>query len=474
MPTPTPAPWDPPATPPSGDPYADVPHTGDGDDADVYDPDRADGILPRHLAPTDDERAVLGAALLSRAALDELVLLIPGPSVFYRPAHEYVWEAIVAVHGRGQPVDPVTVAGELHRRGHLAGVGGPVALVDLQTACPSPATASVYAGAVLDAAEFRAVRAAADRTRAMVAAPGVGTPDEIVDAAVRDLEAARSLRTRTSNAHALGDLAAQLRETLENPPPEAEGLTWGWPDLEKHLLLPMMPGQLIVVGARPAVGKSTFIVNVCEHVAFNLGRGVVVITLENSGEEVVERITSHQARVPLSRIARRTTTYEDRAMIAARADRFEDADFTVYDDPDASLASIDLAIRRHRPALIVLDYLQLAQLPGRSDRREALEAFSRGLKVLGKRHGLPFMVAAQLSRASESRPDGKPQLSDLRETGAIEQDADTVILLWRPDMKDPDVRPGEVGVIVAKQRRGGTGTEWLANRLHHASLSSLG
>lgn len=861
-----PDPWDTPPPPPA----PEAPWAPSDDDAP---PDPHGGGLPAHLTPSDAEQGVLGAAMLSARALDELQTLIPSGAAFYRPDHETIWTAITALYERGAGVDAITVADELTRTNAWRAVGGGAPyLHTLLATTPTATNAAFYARTVLDAWELRQVNSAATRIRALVLAPDGGNPAAIVEAAEEELAAARSSRTATGRARPVAETYTALLEQLRDPDPPQAGVTYGWADLDQTML-PMLPGQLIVVAGRPATGKalaldtplptptgwttmgavqpgdtllgpdgdpvrvlaatdvmhdrpcyrvtftggatlvadadhlwetqtraqrraahpsrsvrttkelaetlrcitadarlnhsvrlpapldlpdadlpigpytlgawlgdgtsaaavitsadpeviehiaaegyatwatgahlryridaprppapnrtcigcgrsfrptiaaaaacskacaartrgvsrpfgtcpscggpatsarqcrtcwtasgsftarlraagvldnkhipalyqrastvqrrallaglldtdgtvatggaveftatnprlaegvaelasglgmrasvrakpvkgrhehtstaytvsfttsddvfrltrkrathrarsratprgrermveavdptpsipvrciqvdhpdgmflagrsmipthnSTVLQNVVEHVAFDLGLPAVLHSWEMDAETVTERMAASQARVPMDLIVRRRAqTYLDKLEWFNSA--FEAAPLLIEDDPSGGLASIDRSIRRgvngSKPVVVAVDYAQLAQV-GRGDRRELLEAFTRGLKLLAMHRQVTILLAAQLNRGPETRSDGRPMMSDLRETGSLENDADGVLLVWRPEMRDPTDRPGEAVLIVAKQRKGPTGDVHLANQLHYARFRDL-
>jgi replicative DNA helicase len=431
---------------------------------------------PQHLAPVDDEQAVLGACLLSEQATTDLLATIPAGAAFYRFSHEQIWDAIVAVHERGERADTLNVNAELHRMGVLSKIGGPAYLHTLMTACTAPSIAGTYAGRVLDAWELRRAEKVMIQGRQLIHAADGGPVAEVLDAIEAELQAARAGRLRVVAPSYVGELVDEVLAALDPVmfDEELPGLTLPWADLNK-LVNPMTGGQVLCVAARPAIGKSTWLVNLLEHVAFNLGRVALLVSWEMKRREIVPRVIAHQAKVPLHNLIRGPLRPEDHARIASYREALDSAPLLIEDDPSMSLAGVDRLIRQYKPAVVGIDYLQIAVPDGNANERRALvEKFSRGIKLLAGHRDVPIVVASQLNRGPESRKDHKPQMSDLRESGALEQDFDTIMLLHREDAYEPESpRAGELDVIVAKQRNGATDTITLASQLHYARFLDL-
>lgn len=445
--------------------------------------------IPGHLAPVDDEQAVLGACMQSPRALDAAMPSVPGPQVFYWPRHAAVWAAIAALWERGEPADPVQVAAE------LAATGVPDRHNDLRPylhtlyeAAPTGAIAdpTPYLRRVVDGWKLRAGDGAFIRGRQTIAAPDGGDPDAILDAVAAEVTAARDLGARSDTAVRVGDVVDPLLTGLADDQDEDDhpGVPWPYVDLggspgNPHRPGPMNPmqaGQLITIAGRPGMGKSAMLTDCCRHVAFNLGLPALLISYEMKAPEITARIVSQQARVLLSHLTRPgMLDGTDHARIGDYRAALAAAPLLIADGEDTSLAEIDRLIRAHRPRLVAIDYLQLAVPDGPDDlRRARVERYTRSVKRLASRREVPILVGSQLNRASETRRDRTPQLSDLRETGAIEQDSHAVLLIHRPDYYEPEgPRVGEADVIIAKQRNGVTTTVTLANRLHYGSFADL-
>jgi replicative DNA helicase len=436
---------------------------------------------PDHLAPVADEAAVLGACLASPRALDAVLPSVPSGAIFYQPRHGYVWDAIAACWTDGERADTLNVAARLDAAGVLGNVD-PTYLAYLDGAAPSGALANPapYLERVLDAFEKRAGDAALTRGHQLLATPGAGDAATILDAVTSEIDRARDARLRRGNAVRVGALVDDVLAGLDPEPWEEErpGVPWPYRDLGGRgaPMNPLMPGQMVSVAGRPGTGKSTILKDCCEHVSFDLGWPSLLVSWEMRAPEITARVLSHQARVPLTRLVRPgLLDASDRARIDDYRRAMAAAPLIVVDDEDTSLGEIDRLIREHRPRLVALDYLQIAVPDGPPERRRLdVERFTRAIKKLAARREVPILVGSQLNRASETRRDKTPHLADLRETGAIEQDCDAVLLLHREDLYEAEgPRVGEVDVIIAKQRNGPTDTVTLANRLHYASLHDM-
>lgn len=416
--------------------------------------------LPCNL---DAERAVLGATLASPAAMTEVAPLLE-PADFYQVAHETIWATMTGLHAAGDPVDPITVAAALGRAGELARVGGPVYLADLLASVTATSNAAWHAGIVREQATRRTVLRSATQI-AQVAASTEGTAADLLAIAQAELAAAHR-PDPTATRTLIGDLIDDAIDSIEAH--TAPGISWPWLDLNRTLN-PAAAGQLILFAARPAVGKSVACVEVARHAALHRGIATVLHSLEMSTQEVVLRILAAEAAVPLTHLQRGEVTEYEWAKIAKARAVFNAAPLHIVDTPAVSVADLRASIQKHNPGLLVVDYIQLARTNPKMDRRQGLEELSRDVKILAKSAGIPIVAAAQLNRGPEQRVDRRPQMSDLRETGSLENDADVIVLLHRPDQAEPECeRAGEIDLIVAKQRGGPTGTTTLVHQLHYS------
>lgn len=434
---------------------------------------------PTHLAPVADERAVLGACMASPRALDAVVPHIPSGGVFWEARHGSVWDAIRRVWDAGHTADALNVHAELDRAGDSSRVGGRAYLHTL-LACAETGTLAdpaPYVGRVLDGWELRGGDEALVRGRQVIASPGGGDPGAILDAVAAEVTRARDRRTRAETVVRVGDLVDPVLESLiaYDFEEDGAGVPLPWRDVAT-VVNPMMPGQVLCFGGRPGMGKSTALKDAVEYPAFALGLTTLLVSYEMRGPEIAARVMSSQSRVPLAHLTRPgQLTDSDRARIEDYRAALAAAPLLIVDTEDTSLAELDRLIREHRPRLVAVDYLQLAVGDGPDDSRRArVERYSRDVKKMAGRREVPVIIGSQLNRANETRRDKTPHLADLRESGAIEQDCDVVILLHRDDYYEPEsVRAGEADFIIAKQRNGPLDTVALAARFHFARFSDM-
>jgi replicative DNA helicase len=403
--------------------------------------------------------SVLGSMLLSKNAIAEVVEFV-GPQEFYRGAHRTMFEAIRDLYDRGEPVDTVTLADELQRRGMLEGVGGLVAITDLISQVPTAANAAYYARIVADhALRRRLIDAGTDITRVGYD-PGVEA-DDAVDAAEATIfqVAQRSYGRELAPMKDLLSLGFELIEKRYENKAAVTGLPTGFVDLDR-LTSGLQPGNLFVLAARPGLGKSTLVTNIATHVAVDLRRPVVMFSLEMSQMELLERVLAAQGRIDSDRLRTGRLRDDDWPKLSQAMGRLGEANFYIDDTAGINLMEIRSKCRRlkqrHGLDLIVVDYLQLMQSHRRVENRvQEVSELSRGLKVLAKELDTPVIALSQLSRKPEDRTDKRPQLSDLRESGSIEQDADIVGFIYREDVYDRDAASkGEAVLIVSKHRNG--------------------
>lgn len=417
---------------------------------------------------TDAEQVVLGAMLMSPTAVAEVQQIITG-SDFYHPAHELVFAAIAELDAHGKPTEPQAVAAELIARGEIGRIGGPAALHDLMRACVTPVTATFYATRVRDKAVLRRLAEAGVRIANLASAPDA-MADSATAQAMADVTAVAQHTVGESRARVFGDSIDEIIDQLEEPVGDnSGGLTWGWADVDR-CLRPARPGQLIVVGARPAVGKSTFVRNVAAHVAMDLRKRVLLHTIEVDREATELALIASAARVPLSRLQDHILDAAEWERIARARERMDGAYLVVDDSPEMTLAGLRASIRRHRPDLVIVDQLQLMMMPGKGQREEKVAETSRGLKIMAGAEQVPIIAVSKVNRGSETGGAMKPPtMANLRESGSIESDADVVLLLHREDAVEAESpRTGEADVIIAKQRHGVTDTVTLAAQLHYS------
>jgi replicative DNA helicase len=436
--------------------------------------DAADDLAD-HRPPQDvrAEQAVLGGMLLSGEMVATVAETLTGAD-FYRPIHASVFDAIVKLADQGEAVDFMTVGDALLKSGDLVRCGGVPYLHELTEAVPVAANAAYYARIVYERAVCRRLVEVGTRITQLGYR---GATDEIDLPSVVDLAQQSvydvTVRRGSQDATAIGDMMTPTLEEIEaaGRGDTGSGVPTGFVDLDR-LLTGLQPGQLIVVAARPGLGKSTVSMDFARHAAIRAGMASAIFSLEMSKVEMVLRLLSAESRIPLHTLRSGQLLDDDWAKLAKRMAEISDAPLFVDDTPAMTLADIRAKARRlkrkHNLRLLVVDYLQLMTSAKRTEsRQQEVSDLSRGLKLLAKEIECPVIAVSQLNRGPEQRQNKVPQMSDLRESGSIEQDADVVILLHRDDYYDKESpRAGEADMIVPKQRNGATDTITVAAQLH--------
>jgi replicative DNA helicase len=405
------------------------------------------------------EQSVLGAMLLSKDAIADVVESVRGAD-FYRPAHETVFEAVLDLYGRGEPADAVTVAAELQRRGELARAGGAPYLHTLVAGVPIAANAGYYAQIVREKSILRRLVDAGTRIAQMGYAEQ-GDVDDVVDAAQTEVYNVSERRTSEDYLPLAEVLPATIdeMEAIESRDGRSGGVPTGFADLDE-LTNGLHPGQMVVVAARPGAGKSTLGLDLCRSASIKHGLSSAIFSLEMNRVEISMRLLSAEARVSLQEMRTGKLSETSWQKLVRRMGDVSSAPLFIDDSANLTMMEIRAKARRlkqrHDLKLIVIDYLQLMTSGKRVESRQVeVSEFSRQIKLLAKEIEVPIVAISQLNRGPEQRNEKKPMLSDLRESGAIEQDADMVILIHRPDMYEREhERAGEADLIVAKHRAG--------------------
>ncbi|HET8604307.1 MAG TPA: replicative DNA helicase [Marmoricola sp.] len=409
----------------------------------------------------DAEQSVLGSMLISKDAIADVNEQIKGTD-FYRPAHETIYDAIVDLYGRGEPADPITVAAELQRRGELQRVGGAPYLHTLSANVPIAANAGYYATIVREKAILRRLVDAGTRIAQMGYA-GEGDVDDTVDRAQAEVYAITEKRQAEDYAPLSDIMEATLDEieAISNRDGQMVGVPTGFADLDE-LTNGLHGGQMVIVAARPAMGKSTLGLDLCRAASIHNNMTSVIFSLEMTKSEITMRLLSAEAKIPLNHIRNGPMTDDDWSKLARKMGEVSGAPLFIDDSPNMTMMEIRAKARRlkqrHDLRLIVIDYLQLMSSGKKVESRQLeVSEFSRQIKLLAKELEVPIIALSQLNRGPEQRSDKRPMMSDLRESGSIEQDADIVMLLHREDAYEKEsTRPGEADIIVAKHRNGPT------------------
>jgi replicative DNA helicase len=422
-------------------------------------------IAPPHNL--EAEQSVLGAILLSDRALYALVIEEGlRPSDFYREHHGTIYEAMLALYNESEPVDVLTVIDRLRQMGKLEAVGGRASVDELTGIVPAAGHARRYAQIVRENALLRRLLKASYEIQESVIDHEAG-PRELVERAEKTmLEVARD--DRHQDFRAIEDVLHDELDKLHKLSIEGTSLTGtpsGFKDLDE-ITGGFQRGHLIIIAARPAMGKSALVCNIAENAAVHHKRPVALFSLEMAEAELAQRFVASQASIKGEELRKGRVAEQRWPKILKASQRLASAPLWVDDSSDVGLLEVRAKARRLHSqcegglGLIIIDYLQLMRTESRYDSRvTAVGELSRGLKILARELEVPVIALSQLSRAVETRPDKKPQLSDLRESGNLEQDSDLVMFIYRDDYYEPEEseRPGEADLLIAKHRNGATG-----------------
>ncbi len=422
-----------------------------------------DRTPPQDLAA---EQSVLGAMMMSKDAISDAVEVLRGVD-FYRPNHEAIFEAIVSLYGRGEPADPITVAAELGKTGELSKVGGAVYLHDLLASVSIAANAVYYAELVREKAVLRRLVNASIRI-AQLGYQGQGEVEKIVDEAQQTLFEVTESKTSEDykSLHELLEPTFDEIESIHNSGEGLSGVPTGFHDLDR-MTNGFHPGQMIIVAARPGAGKSTFALDICRSAAIHHDLCTAFFSLEMSRTEIVMKVLSAEASIPLGKIRGSSGKLDesDWQRITDKSVLLDSKPFFIDDSPNLTMMEIRAKARRlkqrHNLQLVAIDYIQLMSSGKKVESRQLeVSEFSRQIKLLAKELNVPVIALSQLSRNTEQRKDAVPALSDLRESGSLEQDADMVIMIHRPEMYTTNPSDDERGVAnlyIPKHRNGETG-----------------
>lgn len=420
--------------------------------------------VPPHSV--EAEQSVLGGLMLNNGAWDRIVDKV-SDAEFYRKDHKLIFGAIRELSNDGKPADAVTVAEHLEHAGSLDAAGGMETIVRITQDVPGSANIEAYADIVRERAILRDLISAGSDIVSEVFNPAGRTSRELLELAEKRIFeiAERNTKKGGDFAH-MKELvigAIERIDTLYNNKNAITGLSTGLDKLDE-MTSGMQPGDLVIVAARPAMGKTSFAMNIAEHAALQGKKGVAVFSMEMPGEQLVMRLLSSNARIDQSRIRNGQLQAEDWPRLTAAANMLSQAPIYIDDEGSLSPAEVRARSRRlkreHDIGLIVIDYLQLMVVPGSKEGRTAeISEISRSMKALAKELEVPVIALSQLNRNLEQRPDKRPVNSDLRESGGIEQDADIIIFIYRDEVYNKNTdHPGMAEIIIGKQRNGPIGT----------------
>ena len=431
--------------------------------------------LPHNL---EAERCVLGAVLIQNDAFNQAAELIDADD-FYRDAHRRVFDKMVDLNERGEAIDLVTLKDELERSGDLEGVGGPAYIAGLVDGVPRSTHVEYYAHIVKEKSTRRKIISAAN-TIIETAYSGEGGADTVLDRAEQAIFriADDSVHTGFVPLHDLVAASHTSIDAMQVGGGVVTGVPSGFVDLDK-LTRGFQPADLVLVAARPSMGKTALVLNIAQHLGVSTEMTIGVFSLEMSKEQLFMRMLTTEAGVDSHKFRGGFLGQRDYDALASALTRLDGA--KVFIDDSASIGVLEMRAKarrlkaEHGLHLVVIDYLQLMTGRGRFDNRtQELASISRSLKGLAKDLDVPVVALSQLSRAPESRADRRPQLSDLRESGALEQDADLVLFIFREEQYDPSPENENLAeIIIGKQRNGPTGVVRLAFLKQCTKFASL-
>jgi replicative DNA helicase len=430
-------------------------------------PERLDGPVPPHSV--EAEQSVLGALLIDSTAWDQVADVVV-TNDFYRPDHRLIFEALGELVAGGRPGDVVTTSEQLQRRGRLEEAGGLAYLGTLARDTPTAANVRAYAAIVRERALLRALIEAGRGITASVFDDQGRSARELVDEAERRVfEIAEAGARGREGAQKVGAMLPQIIDQIDerhSNPDKLRGLATGFSEFDKKTG-GLRPGDLIIVAGRPSMGKTTLAVNMAEYAAVHpdIRAAVAIFSMEMPSEQVIERMLSSIGHVPLNNIRSGRISDDDWTRITSATSQLSDARIFIDESPALTPTELRARARRlkrenHGLDLIVVDYLQLMQVAGTKENRATeIAEISRSLKALAKELSVPVIALSQLNRSVEQRTEKKPVMSDLRESGSLEQDADMILLIYRDEVYDKNTtKKGIAEIDLAKHRNGEIGT----------------
>jgi replicative DNA helicase len=448
--------------------------------ADISD-ERLGGRREPDRTPPHDllaEQSTLGGMLLSGDAVADVIEALRGTD-FYVPKHELIFEAILSLYSHGEPTDVIAVTDELIKTGDLQRAGGADYLHSLTSIVPTAANAAYYASIVRERALLRRLVEAGTRIVQM-GYNGQGDALDLVNTAQAEIYSVTGAEQAEDYVplQIAVDAAVEEIEAARGRDGQMTGIPTGFAALDQ-LTNGLHPGQMIVVAARPAMGKSTLALDFARAAAIKADQPTIFFSLEMGKSEIAMRLMSAEGSVPLQSMRKGSLDSRDWTTIASTRGRINDAPLYIDDSPNMTLVEIRAKCRKLKQRvglkMVVIDYLQLMTSGKRVEsRQQEVSEFSRALKLLAKELQVPVIALSQLNRGAEQRADKKPAISDLRESGSIEQDADIVILLHREAAYEKDSpRAGEADLIVAKHRNGPTDTVTVAFQGHFSRFTDM-
>lgn len=432
--------------------------------------------IPPHSV--ESEQSILGSIILDKDAIITVAETI-NPSDFYKEAHKIIYESMLSLNSNNEPIDLITLIEELRKEGHLDNIGGISYLTSLSTIVPTTSNVKYYANIVKEKSVMRQLIKASNEIINL----GYDASTDVQEILNKAEKSIFDISQEKSGDD-IQPINAVLQDTFDmieklcTEKKEVTGITTGFKDLNKKIN-GLQRTDLILLAARPAMGKTAFSLNLVQNAALKGDASVAVFSLEMSKEQLVQRMLSAQSNVELSKIKTGTLGESDWPRIIDGMAVLSEAKIFIDDTPGIKISEIRSKCRRLKMEkgldLILIDYLQLMEGEGKNEnRQQEIAKISRSLKILAKELDCPVVALSQLSRSPELRKDHRPILSDLRESGSIEQDADIVMFLYRDDYYNKDSEKKDIAeVIIAKHRGGSTGTVellWLGNYTKFVNL----
>lgn len=427
------------------------------------------------------EQSVLGGLMLDNDAWDRVAEKITAVD-FYNPAHRKIFECIEELANRSNPFDPVTLAGELERRNLLDDCGGIPFLTELVENIPSVANIRAYADIVYERAILRRLITASQEIADNAYNPEGRNSDDLLEIAERTIFKIAEDRAREGGPVDMRELLKKTIDKIDelfNTGDAITGITTGFSDLDE-ITSGLQPADMIVVAARPSMGKTSFAMNLVENALMTTDKSIVVFSLEMPAEQLMMRSLSSLGRIHQNKVRTGKLEEDDWPRLSSAVERLKDKKLFIDDtagiSPREMRSRLRRVVREHGDlAMIMVDYLQLMQIPGYSEgRTNEISEISRSLKAMAKEFKVPLVALSQLNRSLEQRPNKRPVNSDLRESGAIEQDADVIMFIYRDEVYNPDTEYKGIGeIIIGKQRNGPIGSVRLAFLAQYTRFENL-
>src|SRR5438874_7139977 len=414
--------------------------------------------LPPHS--TDGERCLLASMMLDKDMIGQVVQIVDREA-FFQADHQIIFDVLVKLYEQNRPIDAVILREELIKRQLLDEIGGMSYLAAILNSVPSAAHGAHYAGIVREKALLRQLIAASNDILRDAYAPHEQA-ELVLDKAEKRIFEIAQKKVGNAVTH-MEEVLHEVFEMIENR--GQRGIETGYFELD-DMLNGLQNGEMIIVAARPSMGKTAFAMNIMEHVAADSKLPCAVFSLEMSKQQLAQRLMCSRAQIDAQKVRKGLLGPQEYHTLAQTVNELAKAPVWVDDSPGLTILELRAKARRlklqHDIKLIMIDYMQLMDNPGPVSREQQISEISRGIKAVARELNIPVLALSQLNRQSEGRDGHRPRMSDLRESGSIEQDADVIMLLHREDyyrMSEPDFQPDNIAeVIIAKQRNGPTGT----------------